>query len=117
MGAPTFLRSFADDTRLPVRFNFDIGHANLADGAEEDRIETGFKPLRDLVAGVHVHDNHGEKDEHLPPYDGSIDWAAAIKTLKSGPEKDLPLVLELKEKIGPDAPSDSGTAGSRAQVS
>jgi sugar phosphate isomerase/epimerase len=105
MGAPTFLRSFVDDTRLPLRFNFDIGHANLADGAEADRIETSFTPLRDLVAGVHVHDNHGEKDEHLPPYDGSIDWAAAVKTLKSASQKDLPLVLELKEKIGPDTPA------------
>jgi len=105
MGAPTFLRSFVDDTRLPLRFNFDIGHANLADGAEAERIETSFTPLRDLVAGVHVHDNHGEKDEHLPPYDGSIDWAAAVKTLKSASQKDLPLVLELKEKIGPDTPA------------
>jgi len=22
------------------------------------------------------HDNHGDKDEHLPPYAGTIDWAA-----------------------------------------
>jgi sugar phosphate isomerase/epimerase len=105
MGAPQFLRSFVDDTRLALRFNFDIGHAHLADGAEEDRIETSFAPLRDLAASAHVHDNHGEKDEHLPPYDGSIDWAAAIKTLKSAAETNLPLMLELKEKIGPDAPS------------
>jgi sugar phosphate isomerase/epimerase len=105
MGAPSYLRSFVDDTRLPLRFNFDIGHANLADGAEGDRIVSGFAPLRDLVSSVHVHDNHGEKDEHLPPYDGSIDWAAAITILKSAPEKDLPLMLELKEKVGPDAPT------------
>src|SRR5262249_512026 len=94
-----------DDTRLPLHFNFDIGHANLADNGEHDRIEESFSPLRDLVASVHIHDNHGEKDEHLPPYDGSIDWKSAIKTLKSAPEKDLPLMLELKEKIGPDAPT------------
>jgi sugar phosphate isomerase/epimerase len=105
MGAPSFLRSFVDDTRLPLRFNFDIGHAHLADGAQEDRIEASFTPLRDLVASVHIHDNHGEKDEHLPPYDGSIDWTAAIKTLKTASEKNLPLMLELKEKIGPDAPT------------
>jgi sugar phosphate isomerase/epimerase len=105
MGSPSYLRSFVDDTRLPLRFNFDIGHANLADGAEGDRIESGFAPLRDLVSSVHVHDNHGEKDEHLPPYDGSIDWAAAITILKSAPEKDLPLMLEMKEKVGPDAPT------------
>src|SRR5215470_2938093 len=32
MGAPAFLRSFVDDTRLTLRFNFDVGHAYLADG-------------------------------------------------------------------------------------
>jgi sugar phosphate isomerase/epimerase len=105
MGAPAYLKSFVDDTRLAVRFNFDIGHAHLADGPEAERIEAGFAPLRELVASTHIHDNHGDKDEHLAPYDGSIDWAAAVKTLKSAPEKNLPLVLELKEKIGPDAPS------------
>jgi sugar phosphate isomerase/epimerase len=105
MGDPAYLRSFYDETRLAgLRFNFDIGHAFLADGPEEERVEKGFAPLRDLVVGVHIHDNHGEKDEHLSPYDGKIDWEKAIKTLKTAPVSDLPLLLELKEKTGPDAP-------------
>jgi sugar phosphate isomerase/epimerase len=104
MGAPAFLRSFVDDTRLPLRFNFDIGHANLADGEESSRIEENFAPLRELVASVHIHDNHGEKDEHLHPYEGAIDWESAVKTLKAANEKNLALMLELKEKIGPEAP-------------
>src|SRR5271163_2673066 len=106
MGDPVYLRNFVDETRLTgLRFNFDIGHAHLADGPEESRIADSFEPLRELVAGVHVHDNHGEKDEHLPPYDGTIDWAAAVKVLKTALEANLPLTLELKEKIGPEAPS------------
>lgn len=106
MGAPSYLRSFVDETRLAgLRFNFDIGHAHLADGAEENRIAESFEPLRELVTSVHVHDNHGEKDEHLPPYEGTIDWAAAVKLFKTTPEVNLPLTLELKEKIGPEAPS------------
>jgi sugar phosphate isomerase/epimerase len=106
MGDPAYLRAFVDETRLMgLRFNFDIGHANLADGPAEERLEKSFAPLRDLVASVHLHDNHGEKDEHLPPYDGSIDWGAAIPLLKSAPADNLPVVLELKEKFGPDAPS------------
>lgn len=106
MGEPTYLRNFVDETRLTgLRFNFDIGHAHLADSPEDEPIEKSFAPLRDLVASVHLHDNHGEKDEHLPPYDGTIAWPAAIETLKSAPETNLPLVLELKEKTGPDAPS------------
>lgn len=106
MGDPAYLRSFVDETRLAgLRFNFDIGHAHLADGPAAERIEKSFTPLRELLAGAHLHDNHGEKDEHLAPYEGTIDWAAAVKTLKTAPDDDLPLLLELKEKTGPDAPS------------
>lgn len=108
MGSPAYLRAFVDETRLSgLRFNFDIGHANLADGPEENRVAESFEPLRELVASAHIHDNHGEKDEHLPPYEGSIDWKEAAKLLKTAPEAgaNTPLTLELKEKIGPDAPS------------
>ena len=106
MGDPAYLRAFYDETRLTgLRFNFDIGHAHLADGPEEERVEKGFASLRELVVGAHIHDNHGEKDEHLPPYDGTIDWEKAIKILKTAPDGNLPLLLELKEKTGPEAPS------------
>jgi sugar phosphate isomerase/epimerase len=106
MGDPGYLRSFVDETRLTaVRFNFDIGHAHLADGPEDERVAKSFEPLGALVASAHIHDNHGEKDEHLPLYDGSIDWLAAIRLFKSAPAKDLPLTLEIKEKTGPDAPA------------
>jgi sugar phosphate isomerase/epimerase len=105
MGDPSYLRAFVDETRLTgLRFNFDIGHANLAELPKEERLERNFSPLRELVSSVHLHDNHGEKDEHLPPYDGTIEWPAAIKLLKTAPQTSLPLVLELKEKTGPDAP-------------
>ena len=105
MGAPAYLRAFVDETRLTgLRFNFDVGHANLADGAAEERLEKSFAPMKDLLASVHLHDNHGEKDEHLLPYEGSIDWGAAIPLLKSAPNEELPVVLELKEKFGADAP-------------
>ena len=104
MGSPDYLRTFVDETRLTgVRFNFDIGHAHLAEFPEEERLEKSFAPIKDLVSSVHLHDNHGEKDEHLPPYDGSIDWPGAIRLLKSASQNDLPLILELKEKTGPEA--------------
>jgi sugar phosphate isomerase/epimerase len=106
MGAPDYLRAFVNETRLTgLRFNFDIGHAQLADGPEDTRIARSFEPLRELIASAHIHDNHGEKDEHLPPFDGSIDWPTAITLLKTVPLANLPLLLELKEKTGPDAPS------------
>jgi sugar phosphate isomerase/epimerase len=106
MGEPSYLRSFVDETRLTgLRINFDIGHANLADGLEAERIAKSLEPVRELVVSAHIHDNHGEKDEHLPPHDGSIDWPSTLKLLRSAPAGDLPLTLEVKEKTGPDAPS------------
>lgn len=106
MGDAAYIRSFIDETRLSsLRANFDIGHANLADGPAAERIFRSFAPLRELVSSVHLHDNHGEKDEHLVPYDGAIDWSTAIPLLESAPEKDLSMVLELKEKTGPDSVS------------
>src|SRR6266481_10119149 len=106
MGDPNYLRDFVDETRLAgLRFNFDMGHANLADFPDDQRLEKSFSPLRDFVSSVHLHDNRGEKDEHLPPYDGTINWPAAIKLLKTAPEPKLSLLLELKEKTGPEAPS------------
>ena len=109
MGAPAYLRSFVDETRLTgLRFNFDVGHAYLTEGPEEERIANSFEPLKDLIASAHIHDNHGEKDEHLPPYDGTIGWPAALKLLHTTPAAaSLPLTLELKEKSGHDAQSIS----------
>ncbi|MHB8503463.1 MAG: sugar phosphate isomerase/epimerase family protein [Candidatus Acidiferrales bacterium] len=116
MGDPAYLRTFVDETRLTgLRFNFDIGHAHLADGPEDERIEKAFAPLRELVVSAHIHDNHGEKDEHLPPYDGSIDWESAVIILKSAPEQDLALTLELKEKTGHDAPSAADQLASASE--
>lgn len=106
MGSPDYLRAFVDETRLTgLRFNFDIGHAHLAEFPEEERLEKCFAPMKELVSSVHLHDNHGEKDEHLPPYDGSIHWPSAIELLKSASQIELPVVLELKEKTGPEAPT------------
>ena len=108
MGEPAYLRSFIDETRLTgLRINFDVGHAHLSEGPESERMAKNLEPLRELVVSAHIHDNHGEKDEHLPPYEGAIDWPAALGVLRSGTSPDLPLTLELKEKTGPDAPSFS----------
>jgi sugar phosphate isomerase/epimerase len=98
MGAPATLRSFIEETRLAgLKVCFDVGHAYLDPGPPEERVEKSFCVMRDLIATTHIHDNHGEKDEHLLPYSGAIDWAATLKLLRDTPVDDLGLVLELKE--------------------
>ncbi|HWY06706.1 MAG TPA: sugar phosphate isomerase/epimerase family protein [Candidatus Acidoferrales bacterium] len=106
MGDPAYLRTFVEETRLTgLRFNFDIGHAHLADGPEDERVATSFEDMRGHIVSAHIHDNLGDKDAHLPPHDGTIDWPAALKLFRSLPGGDIPLTLELKEKTGHDAPS------------
>jgi len=58
----------------------DLGHAHATVGVA-DAIAT----LGRRIAEVHVHDNHGFKDEHLWPGDGTIDWNAASASLRELP--------------------------------
>ncbi|MGB0035578.1 MAG: sugar phosphate isomerase/epimerase family protein [Candidatus Acidiferrales bacterium] len=93
LGSPATLVQFIADTHLnDLRLCLDTGHAHMESG-----VESSFEMMRDRIATTHIHDNHGEKDEHLLPYDGTIDWDAALTSLASAPEP-LPLVLELKEQ-------------------
>ncbi len=55
--------------------------------------------MRERVVTTHIHDNHGEKDEHLLPYEGNIDWEAASLRSRTLPQP-VALVLELKEQPG-----------------
>ncbi|HSC29835.1 MAG TPA: sugar phosphate isomerase/epimerase family protein [Vicinamibacterales bacterium] len=55
----------------------DFGHAHLM-GDVADAIETAAE----LLITTHVHDNHGRDDEHLVPYQGSIDWDLALVSMQ-----------------------------------
>jgi len=91
LGAPTSLQHFISDTHLhDLRLCFDTGHAHMEEG-----VEVSFDTMRERVATTHIHDNHGEKDEHLLPYEGNIDWGAGLGAIASAPEP-VPVVLELK---------------------
>jgi sugar phosphate isomerase/epimerase len=54
----------------------DLGHAHMSQSVAE-----AIGILGQRIASVHVHDNHGMRDEHLWPGDGTIDWPAATKAL------------------------------------
>lgn len=58
--------------------HLDIGHANLFEKRPEQFIEKFHNKLKH----VHLHDNDGEKDLHLPLGTGSINWENLIKILK-----------------------------------
>ncbi len=76
---------------------FDFGHAHMMSSVSE-----AFEILRKHVASTHVHDNGKDKDSHLWPGQGTIDWKAAMELLRSAPQTP-PLLLELEadEKVNP----------------
>ena len=91
--SPSSLRQFIHETRLnDLRMCFDTGHAHLEDG-----IEASFEMMRERAVSTHIHDNHGERDEHLLPYEGTIDWDVALQAI-AGATQPLPIVLELKDQ-------------------
>jgi sugar phosphate isomerase/epimerase len=55
----------------------DFGHAHL-EGDLVDAIEI----VSGHLASIHVHDNHGRADDHLVPFEGTIDWPAALTAVQ-----------------------------------
>ena len=73
----------------PVGICLDFGHAHM-DGDLIDAIET----VSEHFVTTHVHDNRGRADDHLVPFEGTIDWAAALTAVqKVGYEG--PLMFEI----------------------
>ena len=88
------LVEFLAQTHLHLGFCFDVGHAHMGAGVEEE-----FDIMQDRIRSTHVHDNDGEQDKHIWPLlgeGGTIDWAHAMQVLRSR-EDQYPLLLELKE--------------------
>jgi sugar phosphate isomerase/epimerase len=76
---------------------FDFGHAHIMSSVRE-----AFEILRTLVYSTHVHDNSKDKDSHLWPTAGTIDWKEAMGLLRSAPQTPaLLLELEGDEKVNP----------------
>jgi sugar phosphate isomerase/epimerase len=72
------------DAAPAARFHLDVGHANLNLGLRgKNRTPELVAAFGDRLAHVHVSDNRGgAEDLHLPLGTGSIDWRAAIRTIK-----------------------------------
>jgi sugar phosphate isomerase/epimerase len=68
---------------------FDFGHANIM-----SRVADAFDTMSKYIRSSHVHDNDGNKDSHLWPGNGTIDWDEAITLLRTAPHAP-PLLLEL----------------------
>lgn len=77
-----------------VGFCLDIGHAHLADPEKNAGIDAAFELLKPRIKQLHLHDNHGAKDDHLWPGSGSVDWGNVVRQTATLPG-DVGGVLEI----------------------
>lgn len=53
-----------------VGYLIDIGHANM-NGWDVPKL---IRKVSNRLFGLHIHDNNGKIDEHLPMYEGNLNW-------------------------------------------
>ncbi|MCQ2771414.1 MAG: sugar phosphate isomerase/epimerase [Clostridia bacterium] len=57
---------------------WDFGHGYVQHGKE---MLSKLKEIGNLVTCTHVHDNYYERDLHLPPFFGNVDWENCVSWL------------------------------------
>jgi sugar phosphate isomerase/epimerase len=90
LGNPGRIHEFIRYTRLDLKVCIDVGHAFLT-----GELCPAIQKLASMAGSVHLHDNQGERDDHLMPFDGKIAWQEAMRSLRDV-EADAPLFLELR---------------------
>ena len=56
--------------KLGAGICWDTGHANISGFKQSEQL----KILKGKLEVLHIHDNDGTRDAHLPPFDGNVDW-------------------------------------------
>ena len=80
-----------------VGVSFDIGHAHLSDVG----LEGSFALLKSRIVELHLHDNHGStlnKDEHLWPGSGTLDWQL-LSRLTADLPNNIAGILEITHEL------------------
>ena len=75
-----------------------------------------WKPSSEHLIATHVHDNRGRSDDHLLPFDGTIDWAGTLLAVqKIG--YDGPFMFESRAAGIDEGDAGAGTNDPRADRS
>lgn len=75
-------------------FHLDVGHFNLN---RRNPLEFA-QAFAGRLVHVHLHDNDGSKDQHLPPGAGRIDWDAFVPGLKKIYDGTITLEIFVQER-------------------
>jgi sugar phosphate isomerase/epimerase len=99
---PERLLQFIQYTRMDdMRICFDTGHAHMATD-----VQPAFQALKSRILSTHVHDNLRDKDAHLLPFEGDIDWTETVRDFRSV-DGQFPVLFELRN-YGSTVPDLSG---------
>ena len=74
------LQMVEEVNRDNVGLTLDIGHANTM-GAKV--MNDFLKMYKNRISHIHLHDNMGKNDEHLPIGKGNVDWKHVIDSLSN----------------------------------
>ena len=103
LSTPERIVEFIHTTRFgDIGVCFDSGHAHLMSGVPE-----AFAILKNQICSTHVHDNNKDKDSHLWPGKGTINWKETMELLRTAPQTP-PLLLEIE---GEDKKNPGGDVG------
>lgn len=81
-----------------VGFCLDVGHQKVFSAAS---LDVWLETLGQYLGQVHLHDNRGQRNEHLAIGSGTVDFPVLFDYLKNGKKKELPVItLEPHEKDG-----------------
>ncbi|MGE4553403.1 MAG: sugar phosphate isomerase/epimerase family protein [Desulfovibrionaceae bacterium] len=86
----------ADLAPQDVGWCYDVGHQHLFDrhGAPH-----WIATLGPFLRHMHLHDNHGRQDDHLPPGQGRIDFATLFQHLAPYPEPSATLEVPWRDGV------------------
>ena len=92
-----------ENTRMPQYFDYifdNISSDNLKicyDSGHDHAFTQDtfdFDKYKGKIVCLHIHDNNGQKDQHLLPFDGNINWDNLLGKLKAA-EYQGPITLEV----------------------
>jgi sugar phosphate isomerase/epimerase len=83
---------------------FDTGHAHIMSSVHQ-----AFGVLQDRIRSTHVHDNHRDKDSHLWPGDGTVDWSETMQALRAAAQVPA-LLMEIEGEEGMDVAGKMASA-------
>ncbi len=91
---------------------FDLGHAHIMSSVAE-----ALETLKGHIRSTHVHDNAKDRDSHLWPGQGTINWEEAMSLLRSSDWKPALLLTVKAEEQKKDIAADMAAAYKKLEAS